>query len=27
MAQGASMYKLIRPEMTEKNVIKIKGGR
>jgi len=21
------MYKLIRPEMTEKNVIKIKGGR
>lgn len=27
MAQGACLYKLVRPEMTEENVIRIKGGR
>ena len=27
LAQGASQYKLTRPQMTEDNVIIIKGGR
>ena len=27
LAQGAGLYKLVRPQMTEDNVILVKGGR
>ncbi|KAI2255152.1 hypothetical protein LOZ10_005739 [Ophidiomyces ophidiicola] len=27
LAQGASLYKLVRPQMTDENIVKIKGGR
>ena len=27
LAQGASLYKLVRPQMTKENVIDVKGGR